>query len=153
MNPEIKSQILDHPFLRSISPEHLDILLHNAKEADFAAGELVLKEGEPANRFYLIESGRVAVEAGSKDGKNVQVLEPGEVLGWSWMFPPFSWHFSARALEATRCLVLDGGHLLVTAEENPDFGYDLMRRITQVLVERLQATRKVMVESRKNSNA
>ena len=147
MNAEIKSQKDQHPFLRSLSPEHQAIVLHNAKQKDFATGELILKQGEPANCFYLIESGRVAVEAGAQSGKNVQTIGPGEALGWSWLFPPFSWHFSARAMEPTKCVVLDGGHLLVIAEEDPKFGYDLMRRISQMLVTRLQATRKKLLET------
>ena len=147
MNAKIESQTTQHPFLRSLSSEHLAVMLHNAKHTEFAAGEVILKEGDPANRFFLIESGRVAIEAGSRQGKMVQTLGPGEVLGWSWLFAPFSWHFSARAMEPTQCVVLDGGHLLVTAEENPKFGYELMRLISQVLVGRLQATRKKMLQA------
>ena len=147
MKTELKSEHAQHPFLRSLSPEHLEILLHDSKEAEFAAGENILKEGEPANRFFLIESGRVRLEANNENGKSVQTLGPGEVLGWSWLFPPFSWHFSAHAIEPTRCLVLNGGHILVTAEENSKFGYDLMRRITQILVSRLQATRKKLLDA------
>lgn len=147
MNANLKQQITQHPFLRSLSSEHVDIMLHNAKEKEFAAGDVILKEGEPANLFYLIESGRVAVEAGTRVVKSVQTLEAGEVLGWSWLFPPFAWHFTARATEPTKCVVLDGGHLLVVAEENAKFGYDLMRRISQILVGRLQATRKKLREA------
>ena len=147
MKTQLEDRLGQHPFLRSLSSEHLAIVLHNAKQAEFAAGEVILKEGDPANRFFLIESGRVAIETGAQQGKSVQTLGPGEVLGWSWLFPPFSWHFSAHAMEPTKCVVLDGGHLLVTAEENPKFGYDLMRRISQVLVGRLQATRKKMLSA------
>lgn len=149
MNTEEKAQQNQHPFLRTLSPEHLAVVLHNAKEKTYAPGEVILKEGEPANRFFLIQSGRVAVEAGGQNGENVQTLGEGETLGWSWLFPPFSWHFSARAVEPTQCTVLDGGHLLVTAEEDPKFGYDLMRRISQVLVGRLQATRERLVAASK----
>ncbi len=72
----------------------------------------------------------------------VQTLGPGEVIGWSWLFPPFIWHFQAQATEPTSTVVLDGGHLLVAAEENPEFGYDLMRRIAQMVITRLQAMQK-----------
>lgn len=146
MNSENKLHKTDHPFLRSLPPEHLAVVLHNARQKEFAAGDVILKEGEPANLFYLIESGRIAVEAGTQEVKNVQTLGPGDVLGWSWLFPPFSWHFTARAMEPTKCLVLDGSYLLVTAEENPKFGFDLMRRISEILVGRLQATRKKLRE-------
>ena len=121
-------------------------MLRDAKELKFVPGEVIVKEGEAANLFFLIESGRVAITTRTQEERNVQSLGAGEVLGWSWLFPPFNWHFSARAREPTKCLVLNGGNLLVTAEENPKFGYDLMRRISQVLVSRLQATRKKLVE-------
>lgn len=147
MNTEEMSETSQHPFLRSLSPEHLSIVLTNAKQVEFAEGEMILKEGDPASQFFLIESGRIRIETGTENGKSVQTVGPGEVLGWSWMFPPFAWHFSAYAMEPTKCALLDGGHLLVTAEENPKFGFDLMRRISQVLVERLQATRKKMLSA------
>lgn len=144
---DTEATISRHPFFKTISSEHLVRLLKNAREVEFQAGEILFREGAPANRFFLIESGRIAIETGPQKGKSVQTLGAGEVVGWSWLFPPFCWHFSARAVEPTKCFVLDGGHLLVTAEENPAFGYDLMRRISQVLVERLQATRKKMLEA------
>ena len=137
----------NHPFLKAMPPEHLEHLLVNAQEVEFQSGDIIFREGEPANRLYLIESGRVAIRAGKQSGKIIQTLGAGEVLGWSWLFPPFSWHFSAHAVEPTKCIVLDGGHLLVTAEENSEFGYDLMRRISQILVGRLQTTRKKMLQA------
>lgn len=137
---------ISHPFLQSIPTEYRELLLKNARLAEYQAGDVLFREGEPANRFFLIKSGRVAVEAGIDSPNRVQTLSSGDVLGWSWLFPPFGWNFSAQALDQTQCIVLDGGHLLVTAEENPKFGYDLMRRITQILIARLQATRKKMME-------
>ena len=145
--PKLEDKIMEHPFLKTMPPEHLEHLLKNALEVEFQSGDILFREGEPANRLFLIETGRVAIEAGTHQGKTVQTLGPGEVLGWSWLFPPFTWHFSARAMESTECVVLDGGHLLVMAEENPKFGYDLMRLISQVLVGRLQVTRKKMLEA------
>lgn len=139
----LKRRILNHPFLWSMPDEHLDLVAQNAKQAEFEPGEILFREGEPANRFYLIESGQVSLEAATEHGLiEIQTIEGGEVLGWSWLFPPFSWHFTARVTEPTKAIVLDGAHLLVTCEENHEFGYDLMRRITQVVMHRLQATRK-----------
>lgn len=76
----------------------------------------------------------------------VQDLEAGDVLGWCWLFPPFVWHFRARALEPTSTIVLSGGHLLMAAERDPDFGYELIKRVAQVVIHRLQATRKRLLE-------
>jgi CRP/FNR family transcriptional regulator, cyclic AMP receptor protein len=142
---------LNHPFLAEMDDQHREIFLHGATEREFAAGEIIFRQGDPANTLYLIQSGEVVIEvisAGCGCGaKAIQTLGGGEVLGWSWLFPPFAWNFQARATKPTRVVCCDGGHLLVQAEEHPAFGYDLMRRITQILIHRLQATRNQLVES------
>ena len=140
--------IAQHPFFRDMRPEHLQVLLECSSEIRFKPNEILFREGEPANRFYLIQSGRVAIEAHQPaDGTTlVQTVGPGDVLGWSWLFPPFAWHFQARALEPTRVVALDGAHLLVTAERDHAFGHELMKRVTRVVIERLQATRKQLIE-------
>ncbi len=138
------SHIADHPFLSSFSREHLNQILEKAAEVQFEPGEVIFKESDPANRFYLLEYGKVALETHvPRDGMvTVQTLEGGDVLGWSWLFPPFVWHFQARAVEATNAIVLDGAHLLVLCERNHEFGYELMKHMTQVVIQRLQATRR-----------
>ena len=141
---DIEKRISEHPFFRSMAPAHLGLVTESAKEAKFEANQIIFHEKAPADRFYLIESGRVALGWHTPEGKMVlvQTLGPGEVIGWSWLFPPFVWHFQARATEPTCTVVLDGGHLLVAAEENPQFGYELMRRIAQMVITRLQASRR-----------
>jgi len=140
--------ITSHPFFASMKPEHLVLLADCASEKQYAAHEVLFREGEPANQFYLIQNGRIALEAHEPgDGTAlVQTLGPGEVLGWSWLFPPFSWHLQARAVEPTEVVVWSGAHLLVTAERNPEFGYELMKRVAQMVIHRLQATRKQLLK-------
>ena len=138
------SIILQHPFLAGMDEQHRDIFLYGAKERNFAPDEIIFREGDPANALYLIKSGEVAIEATSAGGgaTQIQALGRGEVLGWSWLFPPFAWHFQARVTQPTQIICCDGGHVLVQAEEHPAFGYHVMRRITQILIQRLQATRR-----------
>jgi len=138
-----------HPFLHGMDERQVQVLLQSATEEQFHAGQIIFREGDPANRFYLIESGSVAVEAAAATCGvvRVQTLSAGDVLGWSWLFPPFAWHFQARALERTRALCCDGALLLVNAEEHPLFGYALMKRIAQILIQRLQSTRNRLVQS------
>ena len=138
---------MKHSLLDELEPQHLDRLLKQAEEVEFTPGQIVLREGEPANRFYLIQSGKVAVESRSGGAAPVliETLGAGDVLGWSWLFPGFAWHFHARALETTRAIACDGAHLLVHSEEDHDFGYELMKRVAQVVIHRLQATRKQLV--------
>lgn len=130
-----------------MQPEHQAVLVECASEQSFEAGAVIFREGQPANQLYLIESGQVALEMRLPAGgmATVQVLEPGELLGWSWMFPPFTWHLQARALGPVRTIVLNGGHLLATAEEDTRFGYCLMKRVAQMVIHRLQATRRQMI--------
>jgi CRP/FNR family cyclic AMP-dependent transcriptional regulator len=136
--------IKNHPFLSGMAPKHVDLIIQGAKQADYGANALLISEGEPANQFFLIESGLVALETGvtGKAAASIQRIGAGEPLGWSWLFPPFTWHFSARAVEPTRAIILNGGHLLVLCEENPALGYDLVRRITQILITRMEAASK-----------
>lgn len=147
MNSSLESVIVSHPFFEGMKPEHLEVIVGCATDATFESGQILFREGEPASKFYFIQSGRVVLEAHElADGTvPVQDLGAGEVLGWSWLFPPFVWHFQARALEPTGAIVLDGAHLLVVAERNRDFGYELMKRVAQVLIHRLQATRKQLL--------
>lgn len=147
MNNSPQSVIADHPFFQGMTREHLDVIAGCAAEAAFEADQILFREGEPANRFYLIQSGKIALEAHELgDGTVfVQNLGAGEALGWSWLFPPFVWHFRARTVEPTRAVVLDGAHLLAAAERDPSFGYELMKRVVQVVVQRLQATRKQLL--------
>ena len=141
------TRTFEHPFLAGMDERHQATVLHGAKQRQFEPGEILFREGDPANMLYLIESGLVALEAGSTgaDGNVIQTVPGGEVLGWSWLFPPFAWHFQARAVEPVRAICCDGGHILVQAEEDPVFGYVIMRRISQLVIQRLQATRRKRV--------
>lgn len=136
--------IQEHRFFGGMQPEYLEIVAGGSTEVKFEVDELIFREGQPAAQLYLIQSGQVALEVQeAKQGPvRVQLIGPGEVLGWSWMFPPFIWHFQARALEPTTAIALNAGRLLVKAEQDKTFGYDLMKRVAQVLIERLQATRR-----------
>ena len=144
MNNALECVIVSHPFFEGMKSEHLEVVAGCATEATFESDQVLFHEGEPANKFYLIQSGRVALEAHEPaDGTvSVQELGAGDVLGWSWLFPPFVWHFQTRALEPTGVIVLDGAHLLIAAERNGNFGYELMKRVAQVLIHRVQAERR-----------
>lgn len=137
-----------HPFFEDCSTEFLNHLEEFATDVTFAPGETILREGEYADRFYLICEGKVALES-SCNGKGktcIQELGAGDLLGWSWLYPPFEWHFTARALAPTKAVELNAASLLIRAEEDPAFGYQLMKRISRHVVSRLQATRKRLVQ-------
>ena len=148
MNNQFEESIKRHPFFHGMKPNHLAMLRHGATEATYKAGEILFKEGEPANRMFLVESGEVMLEAHEPGtgSAEVQTVGEGDVLGWSWLFPPFTWNLRARALAPTRVIVLDGAHLLAASEQHHDFGYELMKRVAQIVVHRLQATRKQLLD-------
>ena len=143
----INESIMKFAFFDGMRPEHLAVLPEGAKAVQFKAGDVLFREGDPASQFYLIESGKIALEAHepANGTTSVQSLGAGDVLGWSWLFPPFVWHFQARAVEPTNVIVLNGAHLMVSAERDHDFGYELMKRVAQVVIRRLQATRKQLL--------
>lgn len=144
MNDSLKTYIASHPFFQGIKPDHLEVIMAGAAKMSFGADGILFRERDPASRFYLIQSGRVALEAHLPvhGTAKVQILGAGDVLGWSWLFPPYVWHFQARTLEPTEVVALDGAHLLVNAERDRDFGYELMKRVAQVVIQRLQSTRR-----------
>jgi len=143
----LRERLAAHPFLQGLRPEFLEILAENAMAKDFEAGESIFDEGGVANRFYLIEQGAIVLEASRPDGKRapIEVLGGGDVLGWSWLFPPFYWHFDARAAEEVKCIFIYGTRLRSACEANHAFGYEIMKRVCQVVIERLQMTRKQLL--------
>jgi CRP/FNR family transcriptional regulator, cyclic AMP receptor protein len=132
-----------HPFLKGFKAEHLELLAANALPAHFQAGEVIFREGEMANRFYLVTQGAIVLETYTKDRGSsvVDKIGAGEVLGWSWLFPPYYWRLDAKAVEASNAVFFYGTRLRQEAEHDHDLGYELMRRVAAVAIQRLQAAR------------
>jgi len=135
-------QMKSHPFLSGLERHHLELLDEAAMEVDFNSQEVIFHKGDPANRFYLILSGSIVV--GEPGGYSFQILRAGEVVGWSSMFPPYTSHFDARALEKTKAIFFYASWVLQKCEEDHDLGYELMKRMGAVLVDRLQARRGIV---------
>jgi CRP/FNR family transcriptional regulator, cyclic AMP receptor protein len=124
-----------------------------ARPAHFAAGEIIFRTGELANRFYLIESGTVVIEGKVFDEPSVIIdtLSTGDALGWSWLFPPYLWHFDARAKEPTVALSFDTATLRQHYEEDLTLAHELFRRMSEVMVRRLQTARRKLIEGTQKS--
>jgi CRP/FNR family transcriptional regulator, cyclic AMP receptor protein len=139
----LESILASHPFFQGLDPEHLALLVGCASNVRFAAGTFLFHAGEEANRFFLVRAGHVAIEIAPPGGAahTLQTIGAGEVLGWSWLIPPYFWKFDARAIEDTRALALDGQCLRRKCEADHDLGYELLKRFAQIMEERLQATR------------
>ncbi len=132
-----------HPFFQGLDLKHLKVLVGCATNVVFNSGQFVFREGEDANQFFIIRQGKVVVETFSpvKGAIPIHTRGQGEALGWSWLIPPYKWHFDARAYELTRAIALDGKCLREKCEADHEFGYEIMKRVARVIAERLEACR------------
>jgi len=145
---DLTTMMKEHPFLAGLSDEHMQTLIGCASNVRFEEGSSVIREGEMANTFYLIRTGRVAIEVDVSGRGNVRVhtTGPGEILGWSWLIYPYKWHFSAVTVADTRAIALDGECLRTKCEKDTRFGFEMLKRLAQVMERRLEATRLQLVD-------
>jgi CRP-like cAMP-binding protein len=143
MPRSLENLLADVPFLEGLPPGALTLIAGCAGYGHVAAGENLFREGDAADTFYIVRHGSVALETfvPARGPVVIETIEAGEVIGWSWLFAPYRWHFDARALTAVRATAFDGACLRQKCDNDPALGYDLMGRFAQVLIERLQWTR------------
>lgn len=135
--------LAEHAFLRDLSPEHIAFLTGCARNVRHEAGAYLIREGEDAGAMYLLREGRVALEIASpgRETAVVETLGPGDVLGWSWLFPPYRWHLDGRAVEPVRALAFDGACLRAKMESDPALGYRIATRLLYQTHQRLERLR------------
>ena len=140
--------ICEHPLFAGMAPEHCKLIGGCAKNVRFEKGQYLFREGEPAGEFFLIRHGRVALEIAAPGREPLRFLtvNAGEMAGVAWLVPPYRWIFDAQALELTRALSIDARCLRQKAEEDHDFGYDMMKRVMTMAVERLHAAQLQMLD-------
>lgn len=133
----------EHPFFARMDKRFLDIVVGCAKNVRFEAGQYLFHEGEGADQFYLIRHGRLALQITSpgRGALTFQTLGEGEIVGISWLIPPYRWAYDAKALELTRAIAMDASCLRGKCEADHDLGYDMMKRFMPVLIQRLNAIR------------
>jgi CRP-like cAMP-binding protein len=138
-----------HTIFSDLDPAHIEILAKHASEKSFVAGDLLFRQEDPAEHFYILIEGSIQVEVPAIMGPAlvVQTLGADEVLGWSWLIPPYKWTFEAKAQSDSQVLVFDGKTLLQLCEKDTDFGYALMKRFTGLMSQRLHAARLKMMDS------
>ncbi|MBU0984275.1 MAG: cyclic nucleotide-binding domain-containing protein [candidate division Zixibacteria bacterium] len=143
----------EHPFLAGMSDDQLALLVGCASNVAFQPGEFIIREGQPADSFYFIRHGLVQIESHVPQSGPliIRTRQAGEVLGWSWLVPPYRWHFDARACEATRAIAMDGKCLRQKCETDHDLGYEIMKRFSVIIAERLEATRLQLMDIYGNS--
>jgi CRP-like cAMP-binding protein len=133
----------EHPFFAKMDKRFLDIVVGCAKNVRFEAGQYLFHEGEAADQFYLLRHGRLALQITSpgRGALTFQTLGEGEIVGISWLIPPYRWAYDAKALELTRAVAMDAACLRGKCEADHDLGYDMMKRFMPVLIQRLNAIR------------
>lgn len=135
--------IAAHRFFKDLDPAFSELVSGCAKNARFDAGSYLFREGDDASAFFLIRHGRVSLEITAPGRQPMQFLtvDEGEIVGISWLVPPYRWSYDARALELVRAVVLDATCLRQKCEEDNHLGYELMKRFVPTLAERLRETR------------
>ena len=141
------------PFFEDFEWRHLEALSASAISVRFEPAQRIFREGEEANRFYLITAGEVAIETAGPDARpiRVMVLKAGDALGWSWLFPPYFWRFDAVSLTPVDAVYFYGTKLRDAAGEDPVLCCALLKRMSHVILERLQATRLQFAKSQSAS--
>ena len=130
----IAEELPDHPFFAGLDADALALVAGCAVNMHARPGEYLFREGEPADSFFVIREGRVALEMRLPTGAGVlDTAEQGEVLGWSWLVPPYRWTFDGRAVEHVRAVRFDGGCLREKCAADPELGYAFLQRIVRVM--------------------
>lgn len=137
-----------HAFFSGLSDDFIEFLADCAIKMRIKDGEALFKQGERADKFYLLRSGQVSIQVPALMGPtlDIQTLGEGEILGWSWLISPYRWSFQARAIEDSDVIEFDGSAILARCEQDPAFGYELFKRFAALMSERLDAARQKMMD-------
>jgi CRP/FNR family cyclic AMP-dependent transcriptional regulator len=139
----IADEMLEHPFFHELSEDYVRLMGDCGENTIYRAGALIAAEGAAANHFFVLRAGRVALElhAAASGSVCIQTLDAGDVLGWSWLFPPYRWSFDARAVQDVRAICIDGECLRGKCDEDPAMGYALMQRFSRLMIQRVESAR------------
>ncbi len=140
---EVTAALTAHPFFDGMSEDHLAVIAGAASDVTFPAGHRLFEEGGTANRFWLIKSGRVALDlhVPGDERARIDTIGMGELLGWSWLFPPYEWAFGAVAASPVQAFEFDGQAVRAWCASDPAFELEVTRQVARVLAKRLQSTR------------
>lgn len=144
----LESMLAEHPFLHGLDARYFQTLAECTAEAHFDEDEYLFRVRERAGRFHLLLTGKVALKMALPHVGPIPILTqgPGDAVGWSWLVPPYTWHYDARALEPVHTLALDTASLRRTFEDCPDLGCQFLKRMTLMISDRFQAMRSQLLE-------
>ena len=139
----LENLLAESAFFKGLDPRYLRLVAGCASHAQFAAGELIFREGDESSRFYVLRAGKVAlvINVPGRGPVIIQTLHEGDLLSWSWIVAPYKKYFDARAIELTRAIAIGGEAVRRKCDEDPPFGYELFKRVAAVTGQRLHAAR------------
>ncbi|MFF1276826.1 cyclic nucleotide-binding domain-containing protein [Streptomyces marokkonensis] len=134
--------------LTALPPPQRARLMELAREVSFPEDTRIFEAGGTADRFWVIRSGAVSLDQQVNDLRRVTVagLGAGDLLGWSWLFPPHRWDFGAVAFSPVRAYEFEAAAVLRLCEKDPQLGLTLVRNVAEVLAHRLETTRGKLME-------
>jgi len=147
-NQSTAEYLSSHEFFSELNDDILKFLCECSSIREIKKGEILFRQGEKADKFYVIRKGFVSIQIPAIMGPalEIETLGRNDVLGWSWMILPYKWHFQTRAEEDSELLAFDGAAILVRCEQDPKFGYELLKKFAGLMSVRLNAARQKMME-------
>ncbi|MFH1359532.1 MAG: cyclic nucleotide-binding domain-containing protein [Candidatus Omnitrophota bacterium] len=138
----------EHPFFKDLEQKYFDIILGCASNVRFKAKDIIFRQRDPADKFYLIRHGKVSVDIPIARYRSItiQTIQEGDILGWSWLIPPHLCRFDCQAIEDVRAIALDGKCLREKCEKDHELGYELLKRLAKVFTQRLEYTRMQLLD-------
>ena len=148
MKKTIEEYLPEHPFFVDMDPDLVTLFAGCATNVHFKPGESLFHEGDAADTFFIVRKGRVSISshAPGVGGVVMDTAEAGEVVGWSWLVPPYRWMFDARAVKSTSAVAFDATCLRGKCSADPAVGYALLQRVSSVMLDRLEATRMRLID-------
>lgn len=144
----VETLLREHPFFEGMKEEYIASLAGCASNVRFPARSNLFSQKDQADHFFILQEGKVAIDIDAP-GRGVITIETvgeGKVLGWSWLFPPYEWHYNARAVEDTKAIAMDARCLRGKCEEDPALGYELMKRFSAIMLRRMQRARMQLLD-------
>ena len=137
-----------HEFFSEFSDEDLKFLCECSRTFEINKGQILFRQGENADKFYVVRSGRISIQMPAIMGPTleIQTLDKDQVLGWSWLISPYKWNFQTKAEEDSELLQFDGTAILARCEQDPKFGYELLKKFAGLMSERLNVARQKIMD-------
>jgi CRP-like cAMP-binding protein len=147
-NQSTTGYLSTHEFFSEFSDDVLKFLCECSSTREIKKGQILFRQGEHADKFYVVRNGRISIQMPAIMGPTleIQTLGKDQVLGWSWLISPYQWNFQTKAEEDSELLQFDGTAILARCEQEPKFGYELLKKFAGLMSVRLNAARQKMMD-------